>query len=59
MQKITSVLGQENVSSERKTVDNEVSKVGYSWKEIQKLTQNRRRWLEVSMDLSSKGSERE
>jgi len=30
---------------------NEVSKAGYTWKEIKKLAQNRTRWKAVSMDL--------
>ena len=41
----------------KRTVDNDASKAGYTWKKIEKLAQNRRRWRAVSMDLFS-GSER-
>jgi len=42
-------------NSWRRTVDNEASKAGSTWKEIEKLAQNGRRWRAVSMDLCSKG----
>ena len=47
-----------HVNAERKrTVDNKASKAGHTWKEIEKLAPNRRRWQTVSMDLCSTGSD--
>ena len=41
------------------TVDVEVGKAGYTWRELETLAQNRLRWRAVSMDLCSTGSSRE
>ena len=47
-------------NSWRRTVDDEVGKAGYTWRELEKLTQNRSRWrAAASMDLCSTGSSRE
>ena len=47
-------------NSWRRTVDDEVGKAGYTWRELEKLAHNRSRWrAAVSMDPCSTGSSRE
>ncbi|KAL9968988.1 hypothetical protein ACROYT_G021142 [Oculina patagonica] len=46
-------------NSWRRTVDDEASKAGYTWTQIERIAQNRTRWRAVvSVDLCSMGSER-
>ena len=45
-------------NSWRSTVDNKAVKAGYTWKGIEKLAKDKRRWQAVPMDLWSTGSER-
>ncbi|KAL9978171.1 hypothetical protein ACROYT_G015662 [Oculina patagonica] len=46
-------------NSWRRTVDDEASKAGYTWRQIERIAQNRTRWRAVvSMDLCSMESER-
>ena len=47
-------------NSWRGTIDDEVGKAGYTWRELETLAQERSRWrAAVSMDLCSTGSSRE
>ncbi len=46
-------------NSWRRTVDDEASKAGYTWRQLERISQNRQRWRAmVSVDLCSTGSER-
>ncbi|KAL9987664.1 hypothetical protein ACROYT_G002008 [Oculina patagonica] len=46
-------------NSWRRTIDDEASKAGYTWTQIERIAQNRTRWRAVvSVDLCSMGSER-
>jgi len=46
-------------NSWRRTVDDEASKAGYTWWQLERIAQNRPRWRAmVSVDLCSTGSER-
>ena len=46
-------------TKEQRTVDDEASKAGYTWWQLEKIAQNRPRWRAmVSVDLCSTGSKR-
>ena len=46
-------------NSWRRTVDDEASKAGYTWRQLEKIAQSRPRWRAVSIGLCSTGSGRE